>query len=498
MSVYETKVPSKATGIAIAVVVLLVVFVAAVGTSIVNIGPDEVGIVSKKFGGGKMPEGRIIGVDGENGYQADVLMPGWHLWYWKWQYDISTVKDTEVDPGSVGLVIAKDGKSLPEGEIYAPRWEDPDQMINDAKYFLTEGNGYKGPQLTVLKPGKYKIHTGLFEVKQVPVTNVEVGSVAVIKSNVGERVESSDGLVDRDQRGIWREPLLPQEYYLNTSAYEVTMIDTRQQKVSYTAEQELGEGKIQALKPITVRSQDGYTFPVDVRVSYRIEKQNAPKVVATVGNDELVLNKLITPSVRASFRNNAEQVKALDYVQNRSKQEQQSTSELKEELAQYGIDILAVRIGDIGDEKTLGELLKTQTDREIARQKQETFKEEQKAAEQEKQLTRTKQEAEEEKTLATASYAVKVAEQRKQQMIIDAQAEAEKVKTVAQAQAEAYKKVSEVLGSDNAALLEIIKLVAQEKIDITPDVMVGGSSGTVPDALMGTLLKDMIKKTENK
>jgi len=499
MAIYETEVLNfnvKKFGPIILIFIVLLVFIIAVGTSIVNVGPDEVGIVAKKFGGGELPDGRIVGVKGENGFQASVLMPGWHLWYWKWQYDITKVKDTELKPGMVGIVVAKDGISLPDGEIYAPQWKEPDKMINDAVYFLTDGKGFKGPQLTVLQPGKYKINSKLFEVKQVPATNVKAGTVAVIKSNVGQIVASDDGLVERDQRGIWRIPLLPQEYYLNTNAYEVTIIDTRQQKVSYTSETERGEAKVQPLQPITVRSADGFTFPVDVRVTYRIDKESAPKVVATVGDDQLVLDKLITPAVRASFRNNAEKVKALDYVQNRSKQEEQCTSELQRELAQYGITILAVRIGDVGDEKSLGQLLKTQTDKEIARQEQQTFIEQQKAAEQEKALTKTKQEAEEEKRLATASYDVKVAEQEKQQRIINAQAEAEMVKLVAEAQAEAYKKISEVIGSDNAALIEIIKLIAKEKINITPDVMVGGAGNGIPDALMGTILKDMIKETK--
>jgi len=497
MAIYETGIQNfnvKKFGPIIIIFIVLLVFIIAVGTSIVNVGPDEVGIVAKKFGGGELPDGRIVGVKGENGFQASVLMPGWHLWYWKWQYDITKVKDAELKPGMVGIVVAKDGISLPDGEIYASQWKEPDKMINDAVYFLTDGKGFKGPQLTVLQPGKYKINSKLFEVKQVPATNVKAGTVAVIKSNVGQIVASDDGLVERDQRGIWRITLLPQEYYLNTNAYEVTIIDTRQQKVSYTSETERGEAKVQPLQPITVRSADGFTFPVDVRVTYRIDKESAPKVVATVGDDQLVLDKLITPAVRASFRNNAEKVKALDYVQNRSKQEEQCTSELQRELAQYGITILAVRIGDVGDEKSLGQLLKTQTDKEIARQEQQTFIEQQKAAEQEKALTKTKQEAEEEKRLATASYDVKVAEQEKQQRIINAQAEAEMVKLVAEAQAEAYKKISEVIGSDNAALIEIIKLIAKEKINITPDVMVGGADAGMTDALMGTVLRGMLNK----
>jgi flagellar basal body rod protein FlgG len=197
--------------------------------------------------------------------------------------------------------------------------------------------------------------------------------------------------------------------------------------------------------------------------------------------------------VRAIFRNNAEKVKALDYVQQRSQQEQQSNTLLKEELAKYGVTLLAVRIGDVGNELTLGALLKTQTDREIALQQQKTFEEQQRAAEKQKALTKTTQEAEEEKRLATAAYGVKVAEEEKKKVIIEAEAEAAQVKLIADAKSQAYKLLSGSIGQNNTALIEIMKLVAERKIRITPDVMVGGSS-SVSDALMGTMLKGMLEK----
>jgi len=244
---------------------------------------------------------------------------------------------------------------------------------------------------------------------------------------------------------------------------------------------------------MTVRSIDGFTFPVDIRVTYQIDRDNAPRVVATVGDDAMVLSKLVTPSVRAIFRNNAEKVKALDYVQQRSLQETQSNALLKEELAKYGVTLLAVRIGDVGNEQTLGALLKTQTDREIALQQQKTFEEQQRAAEKQKALTKTTQEAEEEKRLATAAYGVKVAEQEKKKVIIEAEAEAAQVKLIADAKSQAYKLLSDSIGQNNAALIEIMKLVAEKNIRVTPDVMISGSSG-VSDALMGTMLKGMLDK----
>ncbi|MFC1652304.1 hypothetical protein ACFL3F_01155, partial [Planctomycetota bacterium] len=108
-------------------------------------------------------------------------------------------------------------------------------------------------------------------------------------------------------------------------------------------------------------------------------------------------------------------------------------------------------------------------------------------------LSRTEQEAAEEMRLATATYSVKVADEEKKKVVIEAQAEAEMIALVAQSKAEAYEKISKVIGANNAALLELMKLVATENIDITPNVMVSGSSNTgMTDALMGTILKGMV------
>lgn len=289
---------------AIFAVLIIILLLAAILVTVTNIGGNEVGVVEKKFGGGSLAEGRIISVNGENGIQAQVLAPGWHFFYWPWQYTITKIAVIEIKDGQVGLIQAADGRSLPIDTIYAPEWDQPDKMLN-AEYFLGEGKGYKGPQLTVLKPGKYRLNPRLFTVTNAPVTNVRVGTVAVIKSNVGEQVQTQDRLVDIGQRGIWKKPLGEGQYYLHTMAYEATIIDTRQATISYTPEKDK-PGTAEAISPMTVRSIDGFTFPVDIRVTYQIDRDFAPRVVATVGDDAMVLSKLVTPSVRAIFRNNAE------------------------------------------------------------------------------------------------------------------------------------------------------------------------------------------------
>ncbi|MCP4449942.1 MAG: hypothetical protein GY809_00655, partial [Planctomycetes bacterium] len=230
---FETFRPrGKFASIALSILIVIVAIGALIASSIVNIDGDGVGIVKKRFGGGSLPDGRILAVNGENGVQAQTLPPGLHLFYWPWQYEITKERMVQVKEGFVGIVQAQDGRSLPENTVYAPEWEDPDKMIN-AGYFLGEGNGYKGPQVTVLTPGAYRLNTTLFKVTQAEVVTVKTGMVSVIKSNVGEvPPDANDRLVDVGQRGIWRIPKTEGQYYLNTNAYEVTEVSIRQTKVS--------------------------------------------------------------------------------------------------------------------------------------------------------------------------------------------------------------------------------------------------------------------------
>ncbi|MEM7227502.1 MAG: SPFH domain-containing protein [Planctomycetota bacterium] len=327
--------------------------------------------------------------------------------------------------------------------------------------------------------------------------------VGVVKSNVGvapDGVTAEEALVvENNQRGIWREPYPPQKLYLNTNAYEITIVSTKEQTVRY------GKGGESDYSDIEVRTSDGFTFPVDVRVEYQIEPENAPLVVARFGGDNEDLRSRLTSAVRDIFRNNAENVKALDYVRLRSTQGQTSRQMLSDRMAELGVTIKAMAIGDIGNEESLGNLLKTQKDREIAIQEQITIVEQQKAAERRKELSATEQEAEEERRLATARYAVQIAEEEKMRRITEASAEAESIRIKAEAQAEAYRVVAEQIGPANAALVELLKVIGEKGINITPRVMVIGENGenggtstqdAETTALIGTMLDQMIDRSE--
>ena len=62
----------------------------------------------KRFGP-PLPSGRIIALDGEAGYQARLLPPGWHFGLWRWRYKVVKVPVVVVQPGEIALVVAADG-----------------------------------------------------------------------------------------------------------------------------------------------------------------------------------------------------------------------------------------------------------------------------------------------------------------------------------------------------------------------------------------------------
>lgn len=490
-------------------------------SSIRYVGASQVGIVKKNAFGASMAPGKILATNGEMGPQADVLAPGWHLWYWPVLFDIDTRELIDIPADKIGLVESRDGQPLDPGQVFAPEESNAEfkRMVEDPKYFLTAGNGRKGAQSNVLTAGKYRLNPELFAVTMVNETEVPPASVAVLKSNFGSVptlsviVRENDEpivLANASEKGIQAEPLHPGKYPVNTKAYSVSIISTRETIIRFTAGEKgyieqgataRNRANANEQREITVRTSDGFTFPVDVRVEYKIEPKNAPIVVAKLGSDIEPLLAKLNSTVRAIFRNNAENVKALDYVNQRSIQESQSLAMISQEMERMGVTITGVRIGDVGDEETLGALLNTQRDREIAVQEQITFQEQQKAAVQQKELSKTQQEAEEEKRLATASYEVKIAEQDKEKRIIEARAHAESVEIEATAQANAYKMIADQIGKANAAMIEVLRVIGENRIEITPRVMVTGSSDGTSNsetvALIGTMLDQMVKEAED-
>ena len=111
------------------------------GLRIIN--ESESGLVIKRFGP-PMSAGRIVAINGEAGFQAQMLPPGWHFGYWRWRYKVVKVPVVVVPPGEIALVVAADGAAIPPERVLAR--EIACDKFQNAEAFLREG-GERGRQL---------------------------------------------------------------------------------------------------------------------------------------------------------------------------------------------------------------------------------------------------------------------------------------------------------------------------------------------------------------
>ena len=148
---------------------------------------DTIGIVNKRFvifGMHRtLPDGAIIALRGEAGYQADTLAPGLHFWLWPWQYNIGLQSFRTIKEGFVGIVEAKDGHPLANGRVLAKRVAC--DSFQNARAFLANG-GERGPQITVIPPGTYRINTALFSIADEKVLEIEDNKVGVVTTKEGK------------------------------------------------------------------------------------------------------------------------------------------------------------------------------------------------------------------------------------------------------------------------------------------------------------------------
>lgn len=128
--------------------------------SLVYIPNNRVGMVEKLISGKGSVKSGLIALEGEAGFQPDVLRGGWHFLK-PFQYRIHKMSLVTIPQGELGYLFARDGQSLPPGQALASNVTA--NNFQDAAAFLHDG-GQKGPQRMLLREGTYAINLALFVV----------------------------------------------------------------------------------------------------------------------------------------------------------------------------------------------------------------------------------------------------------------------------------------------------------------------------------------------
>jgi len=503
---------------------------------------------------------QFIAAGGQKGPQVDILTPGvYRILTQSGAIESSTETKpglftvrlfdaTVINENGIGLVDALDGAPLNQRDYVAESMPGHDNF-QDGHEFIGRG-GQRGPQKDILLPGTYYINPLLFKVIPETAKEIKPGEVAVVVSNVGrdpseevrremaekvrvrmereEREQAEESVARLDAiddsrtaeeikadlltgdpadrrldegaheayvvpegfRGIQEAVVGPGRYYVNTLAISPIVIPTTNQTVEWTA------GEVaNTFNPFEVISKDGFTMQLEVRVVFRVKPEDAPFMVAKIGGIERLIQNVMHPLIDSIFRNQASESSAMAYLQNRHEEQERAEARVRAHLLKYHVDVVNVLICHIHLPE---ELMKTQTEKILAEQRQNMYNAQREAEEKRIQLEKTKSHADNQKDLMAATVGVEIAAKRAEQRKAEGEgeahyiqqtgrAEAEKVRLMGEAQGVAYREQVNALGAQGVALVETLKVIGEKGVRITPDVMATGS-GAEGGGGLGTLL----------
>lgn len=174
----------------ILVLVILLILVGLFFLSGVRFIPNNrLGIVEKRFSGKGSIKSGFIALNGEAGFQPNVLRGGLH-YLMPVQYVVHFAPLVTITQGKIGIVFARDGLQLASDQVLASNVQVSD--FQDVQAFLKNG-GQRGPQRRILREGTYAINLVQFvviteeKVYSLPMNREEAQVIQRMAEEIAER-----------------------------------------------------------------------------------------------------------------------------------------------------------------------------------------------------------------------------------------------------------------------------------------------------------------------
>ncbi|AXI02266.1 SPFH domain-containing protein [Aquirhabdus parva] len=168
-----------------------------------KISTGYVGIVESRDGA-PLADGNIIGLHvecdmfqdarsflakgGQRGPQAMVIPEGSYRIN-SLLFSVTTVPLTVINKNQIGIVEAHGGTPIPVGRVLAKHVNC--NMFQDAHKFLTSG-GERGPQISIIPNGQYRINPRLFSVKAVDSVDIPDNMVGIVTTKEGASLPTGE------------------------------------------------------------------------------------------------------------------------------------------------------------------------------------------------------------------------------------------------------------------------------------------------------------------
>lgn len=406
-----------------------------------------------------------------------------------------------VKTGYIGIVTTRDGTSMQPGEI-AGGLVQGHQSFQDGQKFIESG-GCKGLQEEFLSAGSYNLNPWLVKVAQIPLTLIPTGTVGVIISDVGQTLPDAytSKLVDPGYKGIWKIPLDPGEHPINRYIRRVEIVPTHEITLDWSNKDKPSWNYDANLRPLQLRSRDGFVFDIEVTQVISIKPEDAPKMMLRVGSvgvanraevmvetnsnpDKFVsirnlVNRVLEPMIGNYFRNSAQDYGALDFLENRSQRQTEAIQHIKNALSGYGVQAIGTFINEIDLPDDLERVLQQ---RKIAEEESKTYQMQTDAEANRQKLAEARAKTKMQEALVEARYAVPIARLLAAAKHHSNEASADAIRLDGQAQADAVRALVDVLTQDG--YLASLQLENLSNLQLPSTIV--GSSGMI-DALFAKL-----------
>lgn len=406
---------------------------------------------------------------------------------------------------SIGIVTVHDGPPLSKGQIIAPTVGDEKgntihNNFQDPERFLKEG-GMRGKQHQVLLDGTFFINRLFATVQIIPKTVVPVGSVGVVVSYIGKKGADSSGedyrhgeLVERGDKGVWRESLMPGKYAFNTYAGRVILVPTTNIVLKWIRN-EIGNHKLdENLSAVDLITKDAFEPELPLSVVIHIDYRKAPLVIQRFGDIKKLVDQTLDPMVAAYFKNIGQTRTLIELIQERNEIQKRASDDMKEKFLHYDLELEEVLIGTPSSSENDGRIEKILVqlrDRQIATEQLCTYEKQEEAATKERELNEARAKALKQKELTGSEIAIMIqrnegraeyerALEDSKRIKVIAESDAEKEARLGIAKAIAIEEQVKAYGGPRYQVLQqtmerFSKAVEVSGVDIVPKMVVGGN-----------------------
>ncbi len=408
----------------ILVVLLLLAMAAAIGGYIMKrcfyrIPSGYIGLVYRKFVRMHPDDTfRQVKIHGSPGPQAALLIADRYRLLPRFLYTITPVEPVEIPPGTIGVVVAKDGAEAPLDQGLSKHVEC--SSFQDGQAFLL-GGGQRGRQPKVLSGGKYIINPELFDVITVETIgegrhglteddlreiSIPVGTTGVVVTLAGEPHDDDDDdddgiaprvpehrsfqhpwvfLANGGRHGVQDETLSGgRNYQINPWFARIILIPTRDLILEWSRKQKDDNRFDATLDQIAV-DVEGYRLRFDMQQTIRITAKAAPRLVHRFGEQEddpvgpdgelkpapvrRFVERVIGATVAGYFHSTAVEYEILKFLESHNEVRLEVEQRVRQALEELDIKVIRTTLGDFDpEESSLDELRRKIADERESKQ----------------------------------------------------------------------------------------------------------------------------------